>query len=370
MMNKKGLLTFTMLLLLLMTSVSTSAIATDTTLSPILVIGSKGTASGQFDEPDSVFVSNNGTIFAGDTSNLRVQVFASDGTYKTEYSGVFTTSSANEVQGLAQLSNSTLVVVEKAGNLFFFNTTTGALINKVDLSTLVADSQIDTQGLAVDTRTDTIYISNQPVNHILMIAGSNGSLIGDFYTSDFSTPENIAVDLSRDRIYISLEGIRKIGYYNLDGTFIGAFGKDDVTYNYEGLAVDKDGLLWAVDEGPDEKTEAKPSRIVLFSPENFTALYSFGGTSPGSAEGQFYSPDGIAYDTANDRLIIADQGNYRLQLFSRATALDHKATPPATSSSSTSSSTSSNTSNTKTSPISEIFIGLAVIALPIMKKYR
>ena len=29
----------------------------------------------------------------------------------------------------------------------------------------------------------------------------------------------------------------------------------------------------------------------------------------------FFSPDGIAYDPFNNRVLIADQGNYRIQVF-------------------------------------------------------
>jgi len=50
---------------------------------------------------------------------------------------------------------------------------------------------------------------------------------------------------------------------------------------------------------------------VFFS--NLTYFQSFGAS--GSASGYFNSPDGLAFDHSNQRLVVADQGNYRVQIF-------------------------------------------------------
>ncbi len=290
-----------------------SSALTTSNITPILVIGgTQGSSNGQFDEPDSVYVDDLGTIYAGDTVNLRVQIFSDDGTYKGELTGFTTGVVGNEVQGISEISTGEIVVVEKAGNVFFFDKETGDLNQKVPLN---ITSDVDTQGLAVDHQTDLIYISNQPENKIY-IMDKDRNIVGNFSTGQFTTPENIVIDHSRGRIYVSTEGLSSITYFDLNNyTKLGEFGKDVVTFNFEGLALDPLGNIIAVDEGPDGPINGKPSRFIVFDPNNFTALLAVGDDISGSNEGQFISPDGIAYDFYNNRVVIADQGNYRLQVF-------------------------------------------------------
>ncbi len=369
---KKQLLALSVFVLLIISMSPIHALGTDL-VSPSLVIGgTQGSADGEFNEPDSVYIDGDGIIYAGDTENLRVQVFSSDGTFKFAITAGFTSltsSSGNEVQGIGELSNGTLVVVEKAGNIFLFNKTNGDLLDTINLVNIItSDAPVDTQGLAVDMNTDIIYFSNQPEHQIYGIY-ANGTTAVSFTTGLYSTPENIA--LSADYIYVSLEGHRKIAYYNYDGTLVGDFGRDDVNENYEGLAIDSDGFIWAVDEGPDSLTAKTPSRIIMFSPENHTALYAFGGETPGSIEGNFFSPDGIAYDSVNNRLFVADQGNYRVQVFDITTILAQKAvyvepeTSAATTTTTTATPSSPSASNNAETPIDMIFAitGIAVIIL-------
>lgn len=284
---------------------------------PVLVIGgTQGTGHSQFNEPDSVYVDASGRIYAGDTKNLRVQIFSPDGVYLSEITEGFTPladASGNEAQGLAELSNGTLVVVEKAGNLFAFNKDTGALTGKIDLKALMTASQWDTQGLVVDTTTDNVYITNQP-EQTIMIVNANGTLVNSIVLEASATPENMALDKGRDRIFVSAEGLKRIDYLSFNGTEIGYFGEAEATGNYEGLALDPLGNILAVNEGPDSATSKILSSIVIFDHSNYSAVYQWGGTDH-TAEGEFLSPDGIAYDFYKNQVIIADQGNFRLQVF-------------------------------------------------------
>ena len=285
-------------------------------LNPILVIGgTKGSGQGQFNEPDSVYVDQSGTIFAGDTSNLRVQVFDKDGNFLREFTGFTSTSDhvGNEVQGIGELSDGTIVVIEKAANLYFFDKTGSTPKKVVALPDPGTDEQPrDTQGLVVDTRNDTIFITDQPNNKVLVFDG-NGQYLREFSTGLFSTPENMVIDPTQDIIYVSLEGKREIGVFSLNGTLLTTFGKDYATGNYEGLALDPSGNIIAVDEGPDE-LQREYSRIIIFNKTDYSPIAAFGSYA-GNSEGRFLSPDGVAYDYANNRVIVADQGNYRLQVF-------------------------------------------------------
>ena len=285
-------------------------------LPPDLILGgTKGSDQGQFNEPDSVYVDADGTIYAGDTTNLRVQVFSKNGTFLYAMTG-FTGTDVdinNEVQGIVELSNGTIVVVEKTGNLLYFNKGDTAPYAKIALPPPQADEKKrDTQGLAIDVRNDTLFVTDQPNNKILVL-NKDGDYLRDFSTGDFTTPENMVVDTERNIIYVSLEAKGSIGYFGLNGTFLGSFGSEYSQFNFEGLALDPNHNIIAVDEGPDEGT-SQLSRIIIFDKDDFSPIAAFGG-SPGSQNGHFLSPDGVAYDQLTDRVVVADQGNYRIQLF-------------------------------------------------------
>ncbi|RMG22463.1 MAG: hypothetical protein D6732_25785 [Methanobacteriota archaeon] len=287
-------------------------------LEPILVIGGEqGSAQGQFDEPDSVYIDSTGNIYAGDTVNLRVQVFDKDGNFLREMTGFTPIETAvnNEVQGIGELPNGTIVVVEKAGNLYFFDHDGTSPNTVVSMPAISGDEkERDTQGLAVNPDTGDIYITDQPNNKVL-IFNSNGVYQGEIALPQFSTPENMVVDADRDLLYVSLEGQRQIAVYGLSNqTQITVFGKEYATMNYEGLALDSDGNILAVDEGPDSASSSQYSRVIIFDRDTYKPIASFGGFA-GTEQGRFISPDGIAFDATNKRVAVADQGNYRIQVF-------------------------------------------------------
>ncbi|MDC3255666.1 hypothetical protein OAV21_04685, partial [bacterium] len=87
---------------------------------------------------------------------------------------------------------------------------------------------------------------------------------------------------------------------------------DDV----EGFAIDTlNNLVFVSDEDNGRilihNLDAKSG---LTDPDtNFAFLSAFGRL--GSQEGEFLSADGIAVMPETDRLAVADQGNYRIQVF-------------------------------------------------------
>jgi len=297
--------------------ITPDAVATSSA-TPVLVIGGKqGTKPSQFNEPDSIYISPiDGRIYAGDTVNLRVQVFEPDGTYITSFTGFTPLEDAagNEAQGIVELSDGSVVVIEKAGNLTFFDRDTGDIKHITVLSDIVSESQIDTQGLAVDSRNDYIYVTNQPENLVYVIA-PNGTLVDKWSVGDFTTPENMVVDTVNDRIFVSAEAKGEIYYFTMNGTFLGNFGKDESSLNFEGLALDPLGNIIAMDEGGETDGAPYTSRFVIYNGSDFTPLYSVGDDKGGTAPGQFLTPDGVAYDFLNNRVFVADQGNFRIQAF-------------------------------------------------------
>ena len=226
-MQKYKFASLLMILFLSLSSSTVSSVDIDEDILPILIIGGdEGSGQSEFDEPDSIFVSSNNLYYAGDTNNLRVQIFDSNGNYINELTGFDSESGGNEVQGIGELNNGTIVVVEKSGGLYYFNPDTYSLLSKVDLKQLASLSTVDTQGLTIDQVNDNIFITNQP-EHLVIIVSSNGSLIDTWSTGANTTPENMVIDHKKELIYISTEGKGRIQAYTLNGTFKFDFGSEE-----------------------------------------------------------------------------------------------------------------------------------------------
>ena len=113
--SKLLLLVFLLPLMVFPAGVGTTY-SNEVTATPLFILGgSQGSDIGtQFNEPDAVAVSEDGMIFAGDTLNLRIQVYFPNGTYSHNITG-FSDLPNNEVQGIAIDPNGYIRVVELMG---------------------------------------------------------------------------------------------------------------------------------------------------------------------------------------------------------------------------------------------------------------
>ena len=86
----------------------------------------------------------------------------------------------------------------------------------------------------------------------------------------------------------------------------GSLGSRDGEFNFPiGVAYDHKNDRIIV-------TDADNNRIQVFS-SNGNFLFKFGNY--GSRDGEFYRPEGVAYDHNNDRIIVTDTLNHRVQIF-------------------------------------------------------
>ena len=172
-----------------------------------------------------------------------------------------------------------------------------------------------------------------------------------------------------DRVFLLTRSDARAIVYEPDGTFVRSWGEDIFTPRTHGITIDRDGFVYTSDDGdhtvrkftPEGKqlmvlgTPGVPSKTgyvkengigsIKFSGPPFNRptgvavarngdifvcdgygnarihrfsadgklLHSWG--DPGTAPGQFYLPHGICID-ANDRLLVADRENDRIQFFS------------------------------------------------------
>jgi len=86
----------------------------------------------------------------------------------------------------------------------------------------------------------------------------------------------------------------------------GSNGNDDGEFNYPtGVAYDPNNNRIIV-------VDTNNYRVQVFD-SNGNFLFKFG--SNGNDDGEFDSPTGVAYDPNNDRIIVVDTDNYRVQVF-------------------------------------------------------
>jgi len=330
--------------------------STATIIQPIIIIGStQGSQPGQFNEPDGVAVSTDGTIFAGDTYNLRIQVFDKNGTYLRNITG-FTEVPNNEVQGIAINSLGELCVVDMFGHKVRIFDPNGTQVSELGSQGSGLGGFQEPQGIAVDSE-NRIFIVDTNRNTVLLF-DRNGTFITEFGSSYLGAPESILIDEPNSRILVCSEEASKVVVFDYtDFTKITEFGKSglgSITDDPEGIALDSDGNIIVNDEGA--------GRMSVFFP-NLTYFHSFGGGT-GSASGYFNSPDGITFDHVNQRLIVADQGNYRLQVFNWTEVMQELNSLPVETIPST--TTTTTTTTAKSSPgfvLAPVIVAMALLTL-------
>jgi DNA-binding beta-propeller fold protein YncE len=182
------------------------------------VWGERGSAPGQFDfhsidasvvrDYGDVAFAADGTIYVADTGNHRIQVFAPDRTYLSEWGG--------EGTGDGQFLAPSGIAVAPDG---------------------------------------TIYVSDEGRDDVQRF-DQNGRFLGAFGESgvnegQFMTPAGVGVAGSGE-VYVADYGRQRIQRFTADGTFLGAWGKsgdgNGQFNNPNDVAVDRDGRVYVADD--------------------------------------------------------------------------------------------------------------------------
>lgn len=301
-----------------------------------VVGGEKGAAPGtQFNEPNELGFDHNGNLWCGDVYNLRIQIFDQDGNFLRtvggpgEGEGQFV-QPPPEVKKYGpeaiRLGNDGLMYAVDRG---------GRRVNVYDpetfapVRTITSDKLQDPTGLDIDAA-GNLYIADQAANRVHQFT-TEGEFLRTIQPefdgqSILLKTETLGIDEGRDRLFASSEDESRIEVFQLStGEYLdlrvgerqqGAIPQpgryvDDV----EGLAVDPlNHWLLSSDEDNGRILISDLSSVDLFDQgKDFAFLGAFGRL--GHLPGEFKSADGITVNPDLGLVAVADQGNYRIQVF-------------------------------------------------------
>lgn len=162
---------------------------------------------------------------------------------------------------------------------------------------------------ALAARGGRIYVADTPTSSVVVFDAARQRLfrMGIREPNKLSAPVSIAVD-DRSYVYVLDGKERRVLVFDSLGLFQFAVGSPKELTRPAGVAVSKDGRrIFIVDRG---SVEADDHKIIAYSPEN-TELFRIGPR--GSEPGELNIP--LAATTTDDRLVVLDSGNFRVQIF-------------------------------------------------------
>ena len=334
--------------------------------------GETGTGDGELSDPAGVVLERSGRdIYVVDKGNNRISVFDNGGSFKETFGS----------QGSGDDQFNGPVSIVKVDREYYILDSVNKRVKIVeDDGTFVkefGDRQLSSPtSIAVNQATQRVFVSDSGTDRIRVFDTNNHSYKYDipaFNGSDMVDPAGLAVDETNMRLYVADTGNSRIGIFQLvverndcpadtvevatGVCYVGEFGggTGNVTFaSPRGMAVDNSkpparGDLYVADTGnnriqvfsfvPDDPDSCPSGTTSVVDGVCFVERYGLRG----SDDGEFMSPQGLAIDSTNRLLYVADTGNDRIQVLQIGAS-----TAASTSSSSTSSSSSSSSSSTTT----------------------
>lgn len=226
--------------------------------------GSKGSKPGQFLFPYGITGDKNGDVYVADLYNGNISIFTPNG----KFIKYFTDSKKNPN---------------------FLATPAGLRIYNNEL-------------YVTDIKSNSVYIYNMSGNKLMQLSYASAS------DDPLNAPNAVTID-SDNNIYVSDTGDARIVEFDKNGKYIkminGSKGGTGQTkfVNPRGIGVQPDGTVLMVDN---------MTHYVYGFDKNGNQRFQFGGI--GSANGQFYLPNGLFIDNQGE-IFITDTVNARIAVY-------------------------------------------------------
>jgi Ca2+-binding RTX toxin-like protein len=224
--------------------------------------GSYGTGNGQFNIPQDLVQDQNGNIYVVDSRGYNVQVFDSDGAFLRKF--------GSQGTGNGQFTDPLNIALDNQGNIY-----------------------------VVDRSRKNIQVFNNSGTFLRQI-GSSGT--GD---GQFSDPQTLAID-KNDNVYVADAGSDNVQVFDNTGKYLRKFNllrSGIYNTNTVDMAIDSSGNIYLLDN--------TYYNVQVFS-NSGTFLRQFG--SQGTGNGQFMQPVSIGVD-GNGNIYVGDQYRDDLQIF-------------------------------------------------------
>jgi sugar lactone lactonase YvrE len=287
----------------------------------VLTWGTNGTADGEFDVPIGIAVNRKDEIFISDfrqsgDAPARVQRFAPDG----RFLGSFETEPMPG--GLAFDKEGLLYCTHMMDHKVTVHEPTGKLVREFGKRGTALGEFEQPGGIAFGPD-GSVYIADQvnrrvqrltPAGEPISAWGKYGVETGEFggnvsAPSRVGGPHFLAFD-SHGHIYTTEGSVGRIQKFKADGTFVMAFGDNQIGPGHFGSPKGLQGPIAIAIDAKDNVWVTSTNHLV----QQFTAdgRYLRGMGGEGEEIGQFKIPHGLAVDSLQ-HLYVADSRNSRIQ---------------------------------------------------------
>jgi DNA-binding beta-propeller fold protein YncE len=276
----------------------------------VRVIGTRGTAPGQFNKPRSLALDTNDNLFVVDMSG-RVQKFSPAGEFLSYWQMPQTDKGKPKGMGCDREGN--IIVIEPHYARVNHFTPEGKLVAQWGAYGVKPGQLAMPRAVAADAHRRIFVSEYGLVERVQCFAADTKELLGVFGHAgngdgEFNRPEGLGLDTA-DRLYVADSCNHRVQIFSPDGKWTRSFGRagtglGEMSYPYD-VRVDAAGERFVCEFGN--------SRIQIFNAQN-EPVEILGG--PGSEPGYFSNPWSIALDSSGN-LYVADAGNHRVQKFLR-----------------------------------------------------
>jgi tripartite motif-containing protein 71 len=276
--------------------------------------GTSGSADGSFDQVRGIAIDAAGSVYVADSGNHRIQKFDAAGNFLAKWGTVGS--------GNGQLNNPTSVAIDPSGNVYVCDTNNSRIQKFTSTGTYLAqwgsfgsgNGQFQfAWGVGVDA-VGNVYVADNGNNRIQKFTGAGVYLTqwGSMGTGDgqFDAPVSLSIDTEAN-VYVMETGNHRVQKFSGAGVLESRW---PMTYAFDLRGPTVFNTFFS----PAGIGAVSGPYVYVAQASGIVRARSFGGAtfelygSPGSGDGQYSLPSGVATDAAG-LVYVADTNNNRIQ---------------------------------------------------------